>query len=149
MITGIDRPTSGEVIIGGVAVHTLSEGQIAVWRGSTVGVVFQFFQLLPTLTVVENVMLPMDFCNTLTRPAGASAPCFCSARWKWGARRQAAHGTSGGQQQRIAIARALANDPPSLSPTSPRATSTRNGRCRIPPLRAARRLRQDHSHGYP
>ena len=61
MITGIDRPTSGEVLVGGTAVHTLSEGQIAVWRGRTIGVVFQFFQLLPTLTAVENVMLPMDF----------------------------------------------------------------------------------------
>ena len=63
MITGIDRPTSGEVIVSGTSVHTLSEGQTAIWRGRTIGVVFQFFQLLPTLTVLENIMLPMDFCN--------------------------------------------------------------------------------------
>ena len=61
MITGIDRPSSGEVVVGGTAVHTLSEGQMAVWRGRTIGVVFQFFQLLPTLTAIENIMLPMDF----------------------------------------------------------------------------------------
>ena len=63
MITGIDRPTSGEVLVGGTAVTRLSEGRLAVWRGRTIGVVFQFFQLLPTLTLVENVMLPMDFCD--------------------------------------------------------------------------------------
>src|SRR4051795_8716683 len=63
MLTGIDRPTAGEVFIGDTAVHELSEGQLAVWRGRTVGVVFQFFQLLPTLSLVENVMLPMDFCH--------------------------------------------------------------------------------------
>src|SRR5262249_5832700 len=63
MITGIDRPTSGEVLVGDAAVHLLSEGQMAVWRGKNLGVIFQFFQLLPTLTIVENVMLPMDFCN--------------------------------------------------------------------------------------
>ena len=63
MITGIDRPTSGEVVVDGTAVHGLGENALAMWRGRTIGVVFQFFQLLPTLTVVENVMLPMDFCN--------------------------------------------------------------------------------------
>src|SRR6266496_6059147 len=63
MITGIDRPTSGEVLVGDTAVHTLSEGQMAVWRGRNVGVIFQFFQLLPSLSIVENVMLPMDFCG--------------------------------------------------------------------------------------
>ena len=66
MITGIDKPTSGEVLVSGTAVHTLSEGRMAVWRGRHVGVVFQFFQLLPTLTVIENVMLPMDFCHMYT-----------------------------------------------------------------------------------
>ena len=60
MITGIDRPTGGEVIVVGEAVHELSENQLARWRGRNVGVVFQFFQLLPTLTILENVMLPMD-----------------------------------------------------------------------------------------
>ena len=66
MITGIDRPSSGTVFIDGTPVHKLNENQLAVWRGKTIGVVFQFFQLLPTLTVAENVMLPMDFCNMYT-----------------------------------------------------------------------------------
>lgn len=64
ILTGIDRPTTGEVLVGGAPISRLTEDQIARWRGRTVGVVFQFFQLLPTLTVIENVMLPMDFCNT-------------------------------------------------------------------------------------
>src|SRR4051812_13081764 len=63
LIGGIDRPSHGEVIVGGAAVHNVSEDSLARWRGKTVGVVFQFFQLLPTLTAVENVMLPMDFCD--------------------------------------------------------------------------------------
>ena len=67
MITGIDRPTSGEVLIGDTAIHLLKEGHMAEWRGHNVGIIFQFFQLLPTLTVVENVMLPMDFCYKYTR----------------------------------------------------------------------------------
>ena len=66
MITGIDRPTSGAVLVGNTAVHTLSEGQMAAWRGRNLGVIFQFFQLLPALSIVENVMLPMDFCNLYT-----------------------------------------------------------------------------------
>jgi putative ABC transport system ATP-binding protein len=64
MITGIDTPTSGEVFVASTPVHELDQEQLAVWRGKNVGVVFQFFQLLPTLTVAENVILPMDFCNT-------------------------------------------------------------------------------------
>src|SRR4030065_40892 len=63
MITGIDRPSEGEVFVGGEAVHTYTEGQLARWRGRTMGIIFQFFQLLPTLTLRENVMLPMDFAK--------------------------------------------------------------------------------------
>ena len=120
MVTGIDRPTSGEVIVGGTPVHRLSEGQMSVWRGRHLGIIFQFFQLLPSLTVVENVMLPMDFCNM----------------YKPGERRERAmmlldqvemvdqahklpSAISGGQQQRVAIARALANDPPILIADEP------------------------------
>src|SRR5262245_6693914 len=62
LIGGIDRPTQGEVMVAGTAVHQIPENPLARWRGKTVGVVFQFFQLLPTLTTIENVMLPMDFC---------------------------------------------------------------------------------------
>jgi len=64
MITGIDRPTSGEVFVNNTAVHTLNESQMARWRGKNLGIVFQFFQLLPMISVVENIMLPMDFCNS-------------------------------------------------------------------------------------
>ena len=67
LLAGIDRPSSGEVVIDGVAVHGLSERALSAWRGSAVGIVFQFFQLLPTLTAAENVMLPMDFCNRWPR----------------------------------------------------------------------------------
>jgi putative ABC transport system ATP-binding protein len=64
MITGLDRPTDGEILVGGEKVEKLGENNLAIWRGRTIGVVFQFFQLLPTLTALENVMLPMDFCAT-------------------------------------------------------------------------------------
>jgi putative ABC transport system ATP-binding protein len=64
MIAGIDKPTSGTVVVSGAPIHSMKESETATWRGKTVGVVFQFFQLLPTLTVLENVMLPMDFCGT-------------------------------------------------------------------------------------
>ncbi len=64
MITGIDHPTTGEVFVNGTGVHELGENRMAHWRGKNLGVVFQFFQLLPTISVVENIMLPMDFCRT-------------------------------------------------------------------------------------
>ena len=67
MITGIDHPTSGTVWVGGKAVHHMSEEQVAVWRGRTIGVVFQFFQLLPTLSALDNVMLPMDYCKVYAK----------------------------------------------------------------------------------
>jgi putative ABC transport system ATP-binding protein len=66
MVTGIDRPTAGEVLVGGASVHSMSENEMAAWRGRTLGIVFQFFQLLPMLSLVENIMLPMDFCNLYT-----------------------------------------------------------------------------------
>ncbi len=112
MITGIDRPSSGAVLVGDTAVHTLSEGQMAVWRGKHVGVIFQFFQLLPTLTILENVMLPMDFCNSYPlrqRPERAMALLDEVDMTEHANKLPSA--TSGGQQQRVAIARALANDP--------------------------------------
>jgi putative ABC transport system ATP-binding protein len=120
MITGLDRPTEGEILVGGEKVEKLGENRLAIWRGLTIGVVFQFFQLLPTLTALENVMLPMDFCGT---------PAFIERRGR-------AHELlrlmeiddqanklpaklSGGQQQRVAIARALATDPPILAADEP------------------------------
>jgi putative ABC transport system ATP-binding protein len=113
LIGGLDRPSDGEVIVAGAAVHQVPENSLARWRGKTVGVVFQFFQLLPTLTVAENVMLPMDFCKA--RPAGERRARALELLDLVGIADQAdklSSALSGGQQQRAAIARALANDPP-------------------------------------
>src|SRR6476659_1938691 len=120
MVTGIDRPTSGEVIVGDVPVHTLSEGQMAAWRGRNLGIIFQFFQLLPALTIIENVMLPMDFCNMYTpreRPERAMQLLAQVEMTEHAYKLPSA--VSGGQQQRVAIARALANDPPVLIADEP------------------------------
>ncbi len=120
LLSGIDRPDSGKVIVGNTQVHALSEREMSRWRGQAVGIVFQFFQLLPTLTASENVMLPMDFCS----------------RWPVNERRERASKLldrlgildqadkfpsklSGGQQQRVAIARALANEPDVLLADEP------------------------------
>ena len=113
MIAGIDCPDSGEIIINDVAIHRLDEDERARWRGLNMGIVFQFFQLLPSISLTKNVSIPMEFCNRFTAPE----------------RKQRALGLldqvgildhadkkpsliSGGQQQRVAVARALANDPP-------------------------------------
>jgi putative ABC transport system ATP-binding protein len=121
MLSGIDRPTSGEIWVGPHAVHGMGEDQIASWRGRNVGVIFQFFQLLPMLTCVQNVMLPMDFADR-----------YASTKER---REHALHlldqvgiaehadklpsAVSGGQRQRVAIARALANDPMFLAADEP------------------------------
>jgi putative ABC transport system ATP-binding protein len=120
VLAGIDRPTAGTVRIAGTDVHTLSEARLGAWRGRTVGLVFQFFQLLPTLTVAENVMLPMDFCDTV--PARRRRPTALDLLARVGIAEQADKlpaALSGGQQQRAAIARALANDPPVLLADEP------------------------------
>jgi putative ABC transport system ATP-binding protein len=119
MITGIDRPTSGEVLVGSTAVHRMNEGEIAVWRGRTVGVVFQFFQLLPTLSVLENVMLPMDFCNTFKGERKQRALHLLEQMEMAQQATKLPTALSGGQQLRVAIARALANDPPILVADEP------------------------------
>ena len=120
MITGIDSPSSGEVFVASAPVHKLDQEQLAVWRGKNVGIVFQFFQLLPTLTVAENIVLPMDFCNTF--PSSERRARAISLLKKVGIAEQAdklPSDLSGGQQQRAAIARALANNPPILVADEP------------------------------
>lgn len=120
MITGIDRPTAGSVEVAGRPIHNMPEGTMAVWRGKNLGIVFQFFQLLPMLTLVENVMLPMDFCNIY---APASRPERAMELLRRVGLDELAHklpgAVSGGQQQSAAVARALANDPPILIADEP------------------------------
>jgi len=120
MITGIDRPTLGEVLVGGTPVHALSEEQIALWRGCALGVVFQFFQLLPTLTAIENIMLPMDYSQRYSPAERPERAMALLGRMDMADYAHSLPSTlSGGQQQSIAIARALANDPPILAADEP------------------------------
>jgi putative ABC transport system ATP-binding protein len=120
MITGIDRPSVGEVYVRGTPVHRLSEDQAAKWRGRELGIVFQFFQLIPTLTVIENIMLPMEFAGLYTRRERRERAMRLLRMV--GLAKQAnklPSALSGGQQQRVAIARALANNPPILVADEP------------------------------
>ena len=120
MLAGIDRPTSGTLSVSGTSLPTLSESDLAEWRGKTIGLVFQFFQLLPTLTVVENVMLAMDFAKII--PAHERRTKALKLLERVDIRDQADKlpaSLSGGEQQRAALARALANDPPILMADEP------------------------------
>lgn len=120
MITGIDRPTSGEVKIGDVFVHRLNESEMSRWRGRNLGIVFQFYQLLPMLSLLENVMLPMDISRLYTPAERERRALELLDRVGLAA---VAHkmpaAVSGGQQQSAAIARALANDPPLIVADEP------------------------------
>src|SRR6266542_3848211 len=120
VITGIDRPTSGEVIVDHVGIHTLNEEQIAIWRGRSIGVIFQFFQLLPTLTAAENILLAMDYGGRyppIERPERALN--LLQLVGMADQAHQLPNSLSGGQQQCVAIARALANDPVVLTADEP------------------------------
>jgi putative ABC transport system ATP-binding protein len=120
LLAGIDRPTRGEVIVEGTAVHTLSERAMTAWRGRAIGIVFQFFQLLPTLTAAENVMLPMDFCGTWRSRERRSRSLALLDRLGVADQADKLPGTlSGGQQQRVAVARAMANAPAVLLADEP------------------------------
>jgi len=120
MITGIDRPTAGEVFVGQIPVHSLSENEMAIWRGRNMGIVFQFFQLLPMLSLLENIMLPMDFCNMYTLPERRERAMELLRMVDMEDHAlKLPSAISGGQQQRVAIARALANDPPIIVADEP------------------------------
>ena len=124
MITGVDHLTSGEVIVNSngssVSIHKMNEDEIALWRGQTLGVVFQSFQLLPMLTLVENITLPMDLCGRFSpkKSRERALELLRLVEIEEHADKLPAH-ISGGQQQRVAIARALANDPPILVADEP------------------------------
>ena len=112
MVGGIDTPSSGSVEVGGTAIQQLNESQLAAWRGRNVGFVFQFFQLLPTLTIAENVMLPIDFCRTFpVRERRRRALDLLERVGIASHANKLPSALSGGEQQRAAIARALANRP--------------------------------------
>lgn len=120
MITGIDRPTSGEVIVTGQNLNQLSEDQLAGWRATQVGIVFQFFQLLPALNLLQNIILPMDFVGELPPKARRKRAEELLDMVGLADQKLKLPGlVSGGQQQRAAIARALANDPPLLVADEP------------------------------
>lgn len=112
MITGIDRPTVGEVIVDGTRIDTMTENELARWRGRNVGIIFQFFQLIPTLTALENAMLPMDLARKGTPSERKRAAIKNLTLVGLGDKlNNLPSELSGGEQQRVAIARALACDP--------------------------------------
>jgi putative ABC transport system ATP-binding protein len=119
LISGIDKPDAGRVRVADLEINTLNENALAKWRGATIGIVFQFFQLLPTLTALENVMLPMELRNTFSDGRRARARAALERVGLAERATQLPSELSGGEQQRVAIARALVNDPPILLADEP------------------------------
>lgn len=120
MVTGVDHLTSGEVWVGDTPVHELDENEMALWRGRNIGVVYQSFELLPTLSLLDNVMLPMDFCGLYQgRQSLKRAEALLTQVGLAEHMHKPPTRVSGGQQQRVAIARALANDPPIIIADEP------------------------------
>jgi putative ABC transport system ATP-binding protein len=120
MVTGLDRLTEGEVRVAGIEVHRLGENDLALWRGLNLGVVYQSFQLMPTLNLLDNVLLPMDFCGKYRRRQSVerAIDLLCQVGLEEHIYKLPS-ATSGGQQQRVAVARALANDPPVIIADEP------------------------------
>lgn len=115
MMTGIDRPSSGEVYVTGQPLHTMTENQMAIWRGAHLGIIFQFFQMLPSLSLIQNIILPMEFAGKYTRQERQErAMDLLELVGLADQANKLPSMVSGGQQQRAAIARALANDPPMI-----------------------------------
>ncbi len=119
LISGIDKPDSGKVYVGGQQINTLDENTLAKWRGEKIGIVFQFFQLLPTLTALENVLLPLELRNTISDSRRERAEAALARVGLAEHAAQLPSELSGGEQQRVAIARALVNDPPILLADEP------------------------------
>jgi putative ABC transport system ATP-binding protein len=120
VVTGVDHLTAGEVWVNGVAVHNLGENELALWRGHNLGIIYQSFYLMPTLSLLDNVMLPMDFCGLYQRRESIERAMQLLQEVELEEHAyKLPSAISGGQQQRVAIARALANDPPLIIADEP------------------------------